>query len=329
MGRANMRRRAVLVSAAAAGLLPAGSSRSQADYPIKPVRLVSPFNPGGAIDVLNRLIAERLSARLGQQVIVDAKPGANTIIGAEIVARAPADGYTFLITTNSTHTNNPVLYKSLPYDPARDFAPITQVSLGSVLFVVAKDAPYDDISGFLAWARALNRPASYGSWGVGSAGHLYGKLLEKAVPGRLSHVAYRGEVPAIADVHGGNLDSTFCSPVGAKGQIAPGRMKPLAMTGARRAATMPELATFQEQGVEGLDLTLYVAAYAPAGTPPAIVARLQREIKAVIEEPEVRQKMVEQGQTPVGSTPEALQAVLSREAPRWAELIRISGAKVE
>ena len=314
---------------AACSLAPGVACAQPADWPAKPIRLVSPFNPGGAIDVLNRLIAERLSARLGQQVIVDAKPGANTIIGAEIVARAPPDGYTFLITTNSTHTNNPVLYKSLPYDPAKDFAPITQVSLGSVLFVVAKDAPYSDINGFLAWARALNRPASYGSWGVGSAGHLYGTLLEKAVPGRLSHVAYKGEVPAIGDVHGGNLDSTFCSPVGAKGQIAAGRIKPLAMTGAQRAATMPELATFKEQGVEGLDLTLYVAAYAPAGTPAAIVARLQREIKAVIAEPDVRQKMLDQGQTPVGSSPDELQAVLTREAPKWAELIRVSGAKVE
>ncbi|HJQ61147.1 MAG TPA: tripartite tricarboxylate transporter substrate binding protein [Vineibacter sp.] len=323
-------RMAALVIAALAVALTAGTAVGQpADYPSKPIRLVSPFNPGGAIDVLNRLIAEKLSARLGQQVIVDAKPGANTIIGAEIVARAPADGYTFLITTNSTHTNNPALYKSLPYDPAKDFAPITQVSLGSVLFVAAKDAPYGDINGFLAWAKSLNRPASYGSWGVGSAGHLYGTLLEKAAPGRLSHVPYKGEVPAIGDVHGGSLDSTFCSPVGAKPQIAAGRIKPLAMTGAARSAAMPDLATFKEQGVEGLDLTLFVAAYAPAGTPEPIVARLQREIKAVIADPEVRQKMLDQGQTPVGSTPAELQAVLAREAPKWAELIRVSGAKVE
>lgn len=146
---------AFLASAWMAAALAAGAASGQpADYPNKPIRLVSPFNPGGAIDVLNRLIGERMSARLGVQVVVDARPGANTIIGTEIVARAPADGYTFLITTNSTHTNNPALYKSLPYDPVKDFAPITQVSLGSVLFVVAKDAPYDDINGFLAWPRA-------------------------------------------------------------------------------------------------------------------------------------------------------------------------------
>ncbi len=321
---------AFLASAWMAAALAAGAASGQpADYPNKPIRLVSPFNPGGAIDVLNRLIGERLSARLGVQVVVDARPGANTIIGTEIVARAPADGYTFLITTNSTHTNNPALYKSLPYDPVKDFAPITQVSLGSVLFVVAKDAPYDDINGFLAWAKGLGRPVSYGSWGIGSSGHLYGTLLEKAAPGRLSHVPYKGEVQAIGDVHGGSLDSTFCSPVGAKPQIAAGRIKALAMTGAQRSAAMPDLATFKEQGVEGLDLTLYVAAYAPAGTPAAIVERLQREIKAVIAEPDVRQKMLDQGQTPVGSTPAELQAVLAREAPKWAELIRISGAKVE
>ena len=321
---------AFLAAAGVAAVLASGSAWGQTTaYPNKPIRLVSPFNPGGAIDVLNRLIAERLSARLGQQVIVDARPGANTIIGTEIVARAPADGYTFLITTNSTHTNNPTLYKSLPYDPAKDFTAITLVSLGSVLFVAAKDAPYEDINGFIAWAKALGRPASYGSWGIGSSGHLYGTLLEKTVPGRLSHVPYKGEVPAIGDVHGGNLDSTFCSPVGAKAQIAAGRIKPLAMTGAQRSAAMPELATFREQGVNGLDLTLFVAAYAPAGTSPDVVARLQREIKAVIAEPDVRQKMLDQGQTPVGSTSEELQAVLVRESPKWADLIRLSGAKVE
>lgn len=324
-----MLRRSALAGLAACGGLFAGPSAAQQAWPAKTIRLVSPFNPGGAIDVLNRVIAEKMSASLGVQVIVDAKPGANTIIGAEAVARAPADGYTFLITTNSTHTNNPALYATLPYDAAKDFAPVSLVSLGSVLLVGPADAPYAGAAQFLAWAKAQNRPISYGSWGVGSAGHLYGTLLEQATGGALSHVPYRGEVPAIADVAEKRLDVTFASPVGAKPQIAAGRIKPLAMTGTRRVGTMPDLPTFKEQGVEGLDLMLFVAAYAPAATPKEIVDRLQREIKAAISDADVAAKMAAQGQTPVGSTPAELQEVLTREAPKWAELIRASGAKAQ
>ena len=146
-------------------------------WPIKPIRLVSPFNPGGAIDVLNRVIAEKLGQRLGQQVIVDAVPGANTIVGADVVAKAAPDGYTFMITTMSTHVNNTVLFTKLPFDPVKDFAPITQVSLGSVLLTAPGTARYSDLKGFIAWAKQQNRPISYGSWGIGSSANVYGEIL--------------------------------------------------------------------------------------------------------------------------------------------------------
>lgn len=259
-------RRRVLLATAAVAAFP--TAWAQAPWPSRPIRLVSPFNPGGAIDALNRVIAEKLSVRLGQQVFVDAIPGANTIKGAEAVAHAAPDGYTFMITTMSTHVNNTVLFNKMPFDPAKDFTPITQVSLGSVLLVAPGNAPYSDLKGFVAWAKQQNRPISYGSWGVGSSAHIYGGLLARDHGVSLNHVPYKGEMPAITDVIGGNLDVTFASPVGAKPQVAAGKLKALAMAGPMRSAAMPEVATFEEQGLgpgaAGVGGSVRPGGYAPA-----------------------------------------------------------------
>ena len=328
MQRKAVGRRAIVGAALSAPFL-GTAGRAQATWPTKPIRIVVPFDPGGAIDALVRVIADGLSAKLGQQVLVDPKPGANTIVGSEIVAKAPPDGYTFLITTNSTHTNNPSLYAKLPFDPAKDLVPVSLVSLGTILVLVKADAPFGDLRSMGAWVKALGRPATYGSWGIGSSGHLYGLMFERALGGAYSHVPYRGDVPALQDVANGGLDITWASPTSAKPQIAAGRVKPLAVAGAKRSASVPDVSTFAEQLVAGFDLSLFVSAYAPAGTPIDIVDRMQQAIKAVIDEPAVAQKMVEQGQTPIGSTPAELAAVLNRETPIWAELIQQSGAKVE
>jgi tripartite-type tricarboxylate transporter receptor subunit TctC len=325
-----MHRRTIL----AASLLAPFAVRAETTWPTKPVRIVVPFNPGGAIDAMARVIADALTSRLGQQVIVDPKPGANTIVGADVVAKAAPDGYTFLITTNSTHTNNPSLYAKLPFDPAKDLTPVSLVSLGTIILAAKAGAPFDDLKGMAAWVKGLGRPATYGSWGIGSSGHLYGLMLEKALSdktggGYYSHVPYRGDVPALQDVANGALDLTWASPVSAKPQIDAGKIKPLAAAGSKRSASMPELSTFAEQLVPGFDLSLFVAAYAPAGTPAEIVNRMQREIKAAIGDPAVAEKLIAQGQTPVGSTPDELAKVLARETPIWADLIQQSGAKVE
>jgi len=320
-----MRRRTIL----AASLLAPFIARAETTWPTKPIRIVVPFNPGGAIDAMVRVIADALTLRLGQQVIVDPKPGANTIVGADVVAKAAPDGYTFLITTNSTHTNNPSLYARLPFDPAKDLIPVSLVSLGTVLIAARAGAPFSDLKGMGAWAKGLGRPVTFGSWGIGSSGHLYGLMLEKTLGGLYSHVPYRGDVPALQDVANGGLDLTWASPTSAKPQIAAGKVKPIAAAGSKRSASMPELSTFAEQLVPGFDLNLFVAAYAPAGTPDTIVNRMRREIAAVIAEPAVAEKLIAQGQTPVGSTPEELAKVLARETPIWADLIQQSGAKVE
>jgi tripartite-type tricarboxylate transporter receptor subunit TctC len=317
--------RRFLLATVLAAVFPS-AALAQAPWPSRPIKLVSPFNPGGAIDVLNRIIAEKLSARLGQPVVVEAIPGANTIKGADVVAHAPGDGYTFMITTSSTHVNNTVLFAKLPFDPVKDFTPITQVSIGSVLLTAPGNAPYSDLAGFIAWARQQNRPISYGTWGIGSSAHIYGEILARSAGIKMNHVPYKGEVAAIADVFAGVLDVTFASPVGAKQQVAAGKLKALGMTGPVRSAAMPELPTFDEQGVKGADLAVWVAAYAPAGTPKPIVDRLQREIAAIIRLPDVMPKLVDQGQTPLGSTPEEFAAAFAADAPRWITLIRASGA---
>jgi tripartite-type tricarboxylate transporter receptor subunit TctC len=306
-----------------------GTAAAQADYPSKPLRLITPFGPGGAIDIYSRLIAEPLSRRLGQNIVVEPIAGANTIVGAQAAARATPDGHTFMITTMSTTVNNRILYaKSLPYDPEKDFAPITQLSYGTVLFVGPGNAPYQDLKGFIAWAKAKDR-VTYGSWGIASWGHLAGQIMKRDLGLNLEHVPYKGDVLAITDVQNGALDSTFASPTSARPRIASGGVKAIAMTGPQRSAAMPELATFTEQGVPNVDLAIWVGAYAPAGTPRAIVERLQRELKAVIHSPEVKERMVAQGQTPIGNTPEEFAANVRADLPKWEALIKASGAKLE
>ena len=301
---------------------------AQSDYPNKPVRLITPFNPGGAIDIYSRTIADPLGLRLGQNIIVEAIAGANTISGTQQLVRARPDGYTFMITTMSTTVNNRFLVANLSYDPDKDLAPITQLSYGTVLFSGPGNAPYSDLKSFIAWAKAKDR-VTYGSWGIASWGHLAGQILKRDLGLNMEHVPYKGDVPAITDVQNGALDTTFSSPTSAKPRIASGALKAIAMTGPQRSASMPELATFTEQGVKNVDLAIWVGAYAPAGTPRPIIDRLQRELKAVIGMPEVREKMVAQGQTPVGNTPEEFTANVRVDLPKWEALIKASGAKAE
>ncbi len=318
--------RRMLIATAAALPLPA---IAQEWAPTRPLRLISPFQPGGAVDVLARGLAERMQPLLGQPVVVDSRPGANTIVGAEALARAAPDGHTLMVTIGSTVVNNPALYASLPYDPFRDFAPVMLLSFGSVLLAAPARLAVTDVRACVAWIRAQGRPVTYGSWGVGSTAHLYGELLRMREGLSLEHVPYRGEPLAIADMLAGRLDLTFASPVGAAPHVAAGTMRALGMVGERRSAAKPDLATFGEQGFAGFDLQPFTAAYVPAGTPRAAILRLNAALRRAAEEEETRARMLNQGQTPVLSSPEELDALQRRDAPRWAELIRASGARVE
>jgi tripartite-type tricarboxylate transporter receptor subunit TctC len=318
-----------IVGGLAAALVCAAAAAQTADYPSHPVRLITPFPAGGAIDVLCRVIGERLAQRLGQNVVVESIPGANTIIGTQALARAAPDGYTFMITTMSTTVNNRILQSKLPYDPDRDLAPITQLSYGSVLMVAPAGAPYRDAKGFIEWAKAQKRPISYGSWGVASWGHLAGQILKRDQGIDLNHIPYKGDVMAIIDLRNGALDVAFASPTSAKPQIASGAIKPIAMTGPQRSPSMPELPTFSEQGVPNMDLAIWLGVYAPAGTPRPILNRLRNELKAVTAQPDVLDKMLAQGQTPIVNTPDEFAANYRADYPKWDALIKASGATIE
>ncbi len=328
MNVSHFNRRHALLAGASLALV--GRSQAQGSagaFPSKPIRIITPFAAGGAIDVLCRVIAERLSSQLGQQVLVDPKPGASTIVGADIVAKAPADGYTLLITTSGTLISNVVFFNKLPYAP-KDFVPITQISLGSVILVAPGTAPYSNLKEFSAWAKAQGRPVSFASWGIGTSGHMFGELLKKNYGIDLNHVPYRGDVQAYADVRGGTLDVAFGSPVSARPMIAAGHLKAIGMTGPRRPAAMPNLALFSEQGFNGFELAGFVAAYAPAGTPRAVVEKLSAEFVKAIRHPEVTARMLEQGQEPIANTPDEAERAYAQEFPKWEAMIKSTGVTV-
>ena len=320
-------RRQALAAGATLALIGRSHAQSRAAYPNKPIRIVTPFAAGGAIDVLCRVIAERLGTQLGQQVLVDPKPGASTIVGADIVAKAPADGYTLLITTSGTLISNVVFFNKLPY-AAKDFVPITQISLGSVILVAPGTATYSNLKEFAAWAKAQGRPISFASWGIGTSGHMFGELLKKNYGIELNHVPYRGDVQAYADVRGGTLDVAFGSPISARPMIGAGHLKAIGMTGPRRPAAMPNLALFSEQGFNGFELAGFVAAYAPAGTPRAIVDKLSTEFVKAIRHPEVTARMLEQGQEPIANTPDEAERAYAQEFPKWEAMIKSTGVTV-
>jgi tripartite-type tricarboxylate transporter receptor subunit TctC len=305
------------------------SGNAQGHFPSKPIRLITPFNPGGAIDIYSRMLAEPLGKRLGQNVIVEPIAGANTISGTQQLVRAAPDGHTFMVTTMSTAVNNRFRQSKPPYDPDKDLVPITQLSYGAVLLVAPAAAPYGDVKGFIDWAKAQKRTVTFGSWGIGSWGHLAGLILARDHGLRLEHVPYKGDVPALTDVQNGVLDSTFASPTSAKPRLAAHAVKALGMTGPQRSAALPDLATFSEQGVPNVDLAIWVGAYAPAGTPKPIVERLQRELRAVLALPEVRDRMLAQGQTPIGNSPEEAAANQRADVEKWGALIHGFGLKIE
>lgn len=315
--------------AAGAALLGLAAAVQAQEFPAKPVKFVVWTAPGGSIDVLSRIIAEKLSQRWKQPVVVENKPGASGILASEYVARAPADGSTLLVTINTTHINNPVLQSKLSYDPVKDFEPVSQLAIGSVTLIAPASHPANNVAEFVAMAKKKGGGVNYGSWGVGSSAHLFGELLRQKTGLDLNHVAYKGEMPAITDMLGGRLDVTFAGGGTTRAQLAGGKIKVLGITGPRRISALPNVATFGEQGFPGFELAGWVAVYAPAKTPKSTVRKISEDLAEVVRTQEVQTRMVENGFEPVGGTPEQFATLYRDEFPKWAELIKASGAKVE
>ncbi len=299
------------------------------EYPSKPVKLVVWTAPGGSIDTLSRLMGEKLSLRWKQPVVVENKPGASGILASEYVAKAPADGHTLLVTINTTHINIPVLRSNLPYDPVRDFEPVSQLAIGSVTLIAPAAYPADNLQEFVALAKKKGGLVNYGSWGVGSSAHLFGTLLQQKTGLDMNHITYKGEMPAITDMLGGRLDVTFAGGGTARAQLEGGKIKILGITGPRRIRALPNVATFAEQGFSGFELAGWVAVYAPAKTPKETIRKIAADIAEVVQIQEIQARMIENGFDPVGSTPVQFEALYREEYPKWKKLIIDSGAKVE
>ena len=298
-------------------------------YPNRPVKIIMPFAPGGIIDVKGRLIADRLAAKLGKNFVVDNKPGANTIVGTQALIQSPPDGYTIMMTTSGTEIQNPLLYPNLPYDPVRQLQPVTVTDTASIILTTRKDSAVSDFKSLVEVAKQRPQGLTFGSWGKGSSGHLFGELMKLKTGANLIHVPYRGELAELNDVVQGTLDLCWTSANGPKPFLEQGTVKLIAATGSRRTPGMPDLPTFAEQGFPDANLGLYGIVYAPAGTPMTIVNFLQREIKAVSDTPEMKAKFAEMGLIPINNTPEEARALFRREFLVWKDVVEKADIRLE
>jgi tripartite-type tricarboxylate transporter receptor subunit TctC len=298
-------------------------------YPAKPIRFVVPYPAGGPLDTVARLLGAKVGESVGQPVVVDNKPGAGGNIGADIVAKSPADGYTILMGAVATHAINPTLYKSIPYDPVKDFAPITQVASTPNVLVVNPGVPAKDVKEFIAHAKANPGKLSFGSGSIGSAGHLAGELFKATAGVDMVHVPYKGAAPAMQDLVGGQVQLMFDNLASSLGQVKAGKVRALAVTTARRTPLAPELPTIAESGLPGFDISTWFGIFAPAGTPRPALERLHAEFVKALSAPDVREKMTNLGAEPVGNSPAEFAAYIRSEAEKYGRVIRASGAKVD
>lgn len=298
------------------------------EYPSKPLRLVVPQPPGGPTDIVARLVAQKLSERLGQQVVVDNKPGAGSNIGTEIVAKAPKDGYTLVMATVQ-HIVNPFLFTSMPFDPVKDFAPISLMTKAYIVLVVNPDVPVKNVRELLAYAKATPGGVSWASAGNGGTSHLALELLKVEAGIPATHVPYKGTPPALADVMGGRVPVMFDGVVTSLPQIKAGKLRPLAVASLTRSPLLPDVPTMTEAGVPGFEAVGLAGILAPAGTPSAIVDRLSREIAAILRTPEVKGQLESMGLEVVASTPAEFAAYIEADSRKWGKIIKDAGIKVE
>jgi tripartite-type tricarboxylate transporter receptor subunit TctC len=298
-------------------------------FPERMVRIVPFGTAGGPIDTIARMYADRLRERWKQPVVVESKPGASGTLAADFVARSQADGHTLLFTLSLTHINNVVLQKNIPYDPVRDFEPLSQLATGGPALVAPASAPYNDLRGFLEHARAKSAGVSYGTWGSGSSAHLFGELLARQTGAKLLHVPYKGEAPAHLDMFGGALDVAWANPGTARNHVRSGKIKVLGLTGSRRLQVLPGVALFGEQGLKGFDLDSWVGTYAPAKTPKRTVEELAAALREVTKLEDIAARWVDMGFEPLGNTPEEFARNHRNDFPKWVEIIKAAGVNPE
>ena len=317
-----------LAIAAAIALAVPGLASGQA-YPAKPIHFIVPYPAGGPLDTVARLLGQKVSESVRQPVIVENKPGAGGNIGADLVAKSPPDGYTILMGAVATHAINPTLYAHIPYDPVKDFAPVTQVASTPNVLVVNPSLPVASVKEFIAYAKAHPDALNFGSGSTGSAGHLAGELFKAMAGVQMVHVPYKGAGPAMQDLIGGRIQLMFDNLASSLAQMRAGRVKALAVTTAKRSSLAPELPTIAESGLPGFDISTWFGVFAPGGTPRDVVERLHAEFVKALADPAVRETMLKLGAEPVGNTPAEFAAYIQSEARKYAEVIKASGARVD
>jgi tripartite-type tricarboxylate transporter receptor subunit TctC len=315
-----------LVLAASAMLAASGALADT--WPSKPIRLVVPFAAGGSTDVTARLIAQALSERLGQQTFVENRPGAGGNIGADAVAKAEPDGYTLLMTTSTTHATNPSLYKSLPFDVKKDFAPISLTAFIPNLLVVHPSVPAKTVQEFVAYLKDNPDKLTYGSAGNGSSQHLSAELFKSLAGAKMVHAVYRGGAPAMTDLLSGQIQVLFSPLVEALQHVQAGKLTALGVTTAKRSALLPEVPTIGEV-LPGYEVALWNGVLAPAGTPAPIIEKVNRALVEALRSEDMKAKLAQQGSEPVGNSPEEFRAFIADELVKWGKLVEISGARIQ
>jgi tripartite-type tricarboxylate transporter receptor subunit TctC len=322
---------ACLAVLAAVSSLPAAA---QGSWPAKPVRIVVPFAPGGTTDILARAVAPELSKAFGQSFVVENRAGAGGNVGADLVAKSPGDGYTLLMGTVGTHGINKSLYAKMPFDPQKDFAPVTLVAgVPNVMVMNAEKANrlgINNVADFIKYAKSHPGQFSMASSGNGTSIHLAGELFKSQTGIFMTHIPYRGSGPALLDLVGGQVDVMFDNLPSAMPQIKGGKLKAFAVTSGQRSAAMPELPTVEEAGkLKGFEASSWFGLLAPAGTPPEIVNRIQQEVAKSLATPAIKEKMLAQGAIPSGNTPQEFAKLIDAEIIKWAQVVKVSGAKVD
>lgn len=311
-----------------AGLLGGTSALAQA-YPTKPVTIIVPFAAGGTTDILARIIGQALTAELGQSVVVDNRAGAGGNIGGQAAAKAAPDGHTLFMGTVGTHAINASLYKKMPFDPVKDFAPLTRVANVPNLLVANPAPPYKSVKDLIAYAKANPGKVNFGSSGNGSSIHLSGELFKSLAKVDMQHVPYKGSAPAVTDLLGNQIGIMFDNMPSAIQHVRSGKLVPLAVTTAKRSPELPNVPTIAEGGVPGYEATSWFGMFAPAGTPAPVLAKLNAAIVKVLGQPDVKKKINEQGAEVYSETPEQFAAFIQAESVKWGKVVKESGASLD
>ena len=311
-----------------AGLLSGTSALAQA-YPTKPVTIIVPFAAGGTTDILARIIGQALTAELGQSVVVDNRAGAGGNIGGQAAAKATPDGHTLFMGTVGTHAINASLYKKMPFDPVKDFAPLTRVANVPNLLVANPAQPYKSVKDLIAYAKANPGKVNFGSSGNGSSIHLSGELFKSLAKVDMQHVPYKGSAPAVTDLLGNQIGIMFDNMPSAIQHVRSGKLVPLAVTTAKRSPELPNVPTIAEAGVPGYEATSWFGMFAPAGTPAPVLAKLNAAIVKVLAQPDVKKKINEQGAEVYSETPEQFAAFIQAESVKWGKVVKESGASLD